>query len=193
MKRRSNKRTRPERRIACGVAAVAALVVASVAFFGWRTYECIADAALDGASTIELQDALRCDGWSPENVELGAFVSGVQIDGAPCDEQLVFEGSGAQTAYLGAGSYEVVPQLPMLMLLDGTVLAAGDPVARSYGDDAPKTDALEIAYAAIDARDLAEDELRAVADGSFATEDDADAAFGRALARWSEEATHAEA
>ncbi|MBC5583551.1 hypothetical protein H8S61_04995 [Eggerthella sp. NSJ-70] len=193
MKRRSNKRTRPERRIACGVAAVAALVVASVAFFGWRTYERIADAAPDGASTIELQVALRCDGWSPENVELGAFVSGVQIDGAPCDEQLVFEGSGAQTAYLGAGSYEVVPQLPMLMLFDGTVLAAGDPVARSYGDDAPKTDALEIAYAAIDARDLAEDELRAVADGSFATEDDADAAFGRALARWSEEAAHAEA
>lgn len=192
MKRRLNKGTRPERRIACGVAAVAAVVVASVAFFGWRTYERIVDAA-PGASTIELQVALRCDGWSPENTELGAFVSGVQIDGVPCDEQLVFAGSGAQTAYLGAGSYEVVPQLPMLMLLDGTVLAAGDPVARSYGDDAPKTDALEIAYAAFDARDLAEDELRAVADGSFATEDDADAAFERACAQRNEEAAHAEA
>ena len=72
-----------------------------------------------------------------------------------------------QTAYLGAGSYEIVPQLPSLMLRDGTVLAAGDAVARDYGEGSSAADDLEIAYAAIDARDLSEDELRAVADCSF--------------------------
>ena len=49
---------------------------------------------------------------------------------------------------------------------------------------------LEIAYAAIDARDLSEDELRAVADCSFVFEDDANAAFERALERKSGEADH---
>lgn len=193
VKRRSNKRVRPERRIACGVAAVAAIAVASVAFFGWRTYERAAVAPEGAADSIELQVTLRCDGWSPENVGLGVFVSGAQLDGAPCDEQLVFEGEGAQTAYLGAGSYEIVPQLPTLMLRDGSVLAASDPVARAYGHDAPRTDALEIAYRAIDVRDMADDELRVVADASFASEGDADAAFERASALKGEGAEHAEA
>ena len=39
MRRRANKRMRPEKRIACGVAVAAAIVVATTAFFGWRTYE----------------------------------------------------------------------------------------------------------------------------------------------------------
>lgn len=193
MKRGLNKGARPERRIAYGVAAVAAVVVASVAFFGWRACEYADDAAGGDAGTIELEVALRCDGWSPENSELGVFVSGAQLDGSPCDEQLVFEGAGVRTAYLGAGSYEIVPQLPMLMLRDGAVLAASDPAARSYGEGAPKSDALEVVYRAIDARDMAEGELRAVAEASFVLEDDANAAFERALARQSEEAAHAEA
>lgn len=193
MKRRLNKGARPERRIAYGVAVVATAVVASVAFFGWRAYECSTDAAGDGADSIELQIALRCDGWSPENTELGVFVSGAQIDGSPCDEQFVFGGSGVQTAYLGAGSYEIVPQLPMLMLRDGAVLAASDPAARSYGEGATKADALEVVYGSIDVGGMDENELRAVAEASFATGDDADAAFERALARWNEEAAHAEA
>ena len=156
----------PERRVVCGIAAVVAVVVASVAFFGWRACGRSVDAVgVDGAA-IELKVNLRCDGWSSENTGLGVFVSGTQIDGATCDEQLVFEGSGVQTAYLGAGSYEIVPQLPSLMLRDGTVLAAGD------------------------ARDLTEDELRAVADCSFVFEDDANAAFERALERKSGEADH---
>ena len=172
----------PERRVVCGIAAVVAVVVASVAFFGWRACGRSVDAVgVDGAA-IELKVNLRCDGWSSENTGLGVFVSGTQIDGATCDEQLVFEGSGVQTAYLGAGSYEIVPQLPSLMLRDGTVLAAGE--GSSAADD------LEIAYAAIDARDLSEDELRAVADCSFVFEDDANAAFERALERKSGEADH---
>ena len=124
----------PERRVVCGIAVVVAVVVASVAFFGWRACGRSVDAVgVDGAA-IELKVNLRCDGWSSENTGLGVFVSGTQIDGATCDEQLVFEGSGVQTAYLGAGSYEIVPQLPSLMLRDGTVLAAGDAVARDYGE-----------------------------------------------------------
>ena len=171
----------PERRVVCGIAAVVAVVVASVAFFGWRACGRSVDAVgVDGAA-IELKVNLRCDGWSSENTGLGVFVSGTQIDGATCDEQLVFEGSGVQTAYLGAGSYEIVPQLPSLMLRDGTVLAAGDAVARDYGEGSS---------AAIDARDLSEDELRAVADCSFVFEDDANAAFERALERKSGEADH---
>lgn len=131
--RRANKGMNPERRVVCGIAAVVAVVVASVAFFGWRACGRSVDAVgVDGAA-IELKVNLRCDGWSSENTGLGVFVSGTQIDGATCDEQLVFEGSGVQTAYLGAGSYEIVPQLPSLMLRDGTVLAAGDAVARDYG------------------------------------------------------------
>ena len=166
--RRANKGMDPERRVVCGIAAVVAVVVASVAFFGWRACGRSVDAVgVDGAA-IELKVNLRCDGWSSENTGLGVFVSGTQIDGATCDEQLVFEGSGVQTAYLGAGSYEIVPQLPSLMLRDGTVLAAGDAVAR----------------------DLSEDELRAVADCSFVFEDDANAAFERALERKSGEADH---
>ena len=98
----------PERRVVCGIAAVVAVVVASVAFFGWRACGRSVDAVgVDGAA-IELKVNLRCDGWSSENTGLGVFVSGTQIDGATCDEQLVFEGSGVQTAYLGAGSYEIV-------------------------------------------------------------------------------------
>ena len=158
--RRANKGMDPERRVVCGIAAVVAVVVASVAFFGWRACGRSVDAVgVDGAA-IELKVNLRCDGWSSENTGLGVFVSGTQIDGATCDEQLVFEGSGVQTAYLGAGSYEIVPQLPSLMLRDGT------------------------------ARDLSEDELRAVADCSFVFEDDANAAFERALERKSGEADH---
>lgn len=180
----------PERRVVCGIAAVVAVVVAFVAFFGWRACGRSVDAVgVDGAA-IELKVNLRCDGWSSENTGLGVFVSGTQIDGATCDEQLVFEGSGVQTAYLGAGSYEIVPQLPSLMLRDGTVLAAGDAVARDYGEGSSAADDLEIAYAAIDARDLSEDELRAVADCSFVFEDDANAAFERALERKSGEADH---
>ncbi len=76
------------------------------------------------------------------------------------------------------------------MLRDGTVLAAGDAVARDYGEGSSAADDLEIAYAAIDARDLSEDELRAVADCSFVFEDDANAAFERALERKSGEADH---
>ena len=45
-----------------------------------------------------------------------------------------------------------------------------------YGEGSSAADDLEIAYAAIDARDLSEDELRAVADCSFVFEDDANAA-----------------
>ena len=158
--------------------------MASVAFFGWRACGRSVDAVgVDGAA-IELKVNLRCDGWSSENTGLGVFVSGTQIDGATCDEQLVFEGSGVQTAYLGAGSYEIVPQLPSLMLRDG------DAVARDYGEGSSAADDLEIAYAAIDARDLSEDELRAVADCSFVFEDDANAAFERALERKSGEADH---
>lgn len=188
--RRANKGMDPERRVVCGITAVVAVVVASVAFFGWRACGRSVDAVgVDGAA-IELKVNLRCDGWSSENTGLGVFVSGTQIDGATCDEQLVFEGSGVQTAYLGAGSYEIVPQLPSLMLRDGTVLAAGDAVARDYGEGSSAADDLEIAYAAIDARDLSEDELRAVADCSFVFEDDANAAFERALERKSGEADH---
>ena len=180
--RRANKGMDPERRVVCGIAAVVAVVVASVAFFGWRACGRSVDAVgVDGAA-IELKVNLRCDGWSSENTGLGVFVSGTQIDGATCDEQLVFEGSGVQTAYLGAGSYEIVPQLPSLMLRDGTVLAAGDAVARDYGEGSSAADDLEIAYAAI--------ELRAVADCSFVFEDDANAAFERALERKSGEADH---
>ena len=177
--RRANKGMDPERRVVCGIAAVVAVVVASVAFFGWRACGRSVDAVgVDGAA-IELKVNLRCDGWSSENTGLGVFVSGTQIDGA-----------GVQTAYLGAGSYEIVPQLPSLMLRDGTVLAAGDAVARDYGEGSSAADDLEIAYAAIDARDLSEDELRAVADCSFVFEDDANAAFERALERKSGEADH---
>lgn len=180
----------PERRIVCGIAAVVTVVVASVAFFGWRACgRSVDDAGVEDAA-IELKVGLRCDGWLPDNTGLGVFVSGAQIDGAPCDEQLVFEGSGVQTAYLGAGSYEIVPQLPSLMLRDGAVLAAGDPVARDYGAGFSAADDLEIAYAAIDVRDLSEDELRAIADCSFVFEDDANAAFERALERKNGEADH---
>ena len=94
--RRANKGMDPERRVVCGIAAVVAVVVASVAFFG----------------------------------------------------------------------------------------------ARDYGEGSSAADDLEIAYAAIDARDLSEDELRAVADCSFVFEDDANAAFERALERKSGEADH---
>lgn len=110
----------PERRVVCGIAAVVAVVVASVAFFGWRACGRSVDAVgVDGAA-IELKVNLRCDGWSSENTGLGVFVSGTQID----------------------------------------------------------------------ARDLSEDELRAVADCSFVFEDDANAAFERALERKSGEADH---
>ena len=180
----------PERRVVCGIAAVVAVVVASVAFFGWRACGRYVDAVGVDRAAIEQNVNIRCDGWSSENTRRGVFVSGTQIDGATCDEQLVFEGSGVQTAYLGAGSYEIVPQLPSLMLRDGTVLAAGDAVARDYGEGSSAADDLEIAYAAIDARDLSEDELRAVADCSFVFEDDANAAFERALERKSGEADH---
>ena len=173
--RRANKGMDPERRVVCGIAAVVAVVVASVAFFGWRacgrSHEAV---GVDGAA-IEQKVNMRIDRWSSEKTGLGGFVS---------------EGSGVQTAYLGAGSYEIVPQLPSLMLRDGTVLAAGDAVARDYGEGSSAADDLEIAYAAIDARDLSEDELRAVADCSFVFEDDANAAFERALERKSGEADH---
>ena len=87
---------------------------------------------------------------------------------------------------LGAGATDKVVSAG----LDGTVLAAGDAVARDYGEGSSAADDLEIAYAAIDARDLSEDELRAVADCSFVFEDDANAAFERALERKSGEADH---
>lgn len=173
---------RPEKRIACGVAVAAAIVVATTAFFGWRTYECV-HAPSGGTDVIELQISLQCDGWTPENAELGVFVSGAQLDGAPCDEQLVFEGAGEQIAYLGAGSYEIVPQLPTLMLRDGTVLAATDPVARSYGDGAPATDRLDVVYGIVDSSSMTDDELRETAESSFASEEDAAEALERALAR----------
>ena len=76
------------------------------------------------------------------------------------------------------------------MLRDGTVLAAGDASRATTARALPQPTSLEIAYAAIDARDLSEDELRAVADCSFVFEDDANAAFERALERKSGEADH---
>ena len=91
--RRANKGMDPERRVVCGIAAVVAVVVASVAFFGWRACGRSVDAVgVDGAA-IELKVNLRCDGWSSENTGLGVFVSGTQIDGATCDE--VNGGDGA--------------------------------------------------------------------------------------------------
>ena len=52
--RRANKGMDPERRVVCGIAAVVAVVVASVAFFGWRACGRSVDAVgVDGAA-IEL-------------------------------------------------------------------------------------------------------------------------------------------
>ena len=70
------------------------------------------------------------------------------------------------------------------MLRDGTVLAAGVMRSRAtYGEGSSAADDLAIAYAAIDARDPSEDELRAVAIAASVFEDDANAAFERALER----------
>ena len=180
----------PERRVVCGIAAVVAVVVASVAFFGWRACGRSVDAVgVDGAA-IELKVNLRCDGWSSENTGLGVFVSGTQIDGATCDEQLVFEGSGVQTAYLGAGSYEIVPSIPYPIKRQCWRSSPHGRALQTLSISRTMADDLEIAYAAIDARDLSEDELRAVADCSFVFEDDANAAFERALERKSGEADH---
>ena len=53
--RRANKGMDPERRVVCGIAAVVAVVVASVAFFGWRACGRSVDAVgVDGAA-IELK------------------------------------------------------------------------------------------------------------------------------------------
>ena len=69
------------------------VVVASVAFFGWR-------GALRRCrrAPTELRDrteGLICDATAGRpDTGLGGSMSGTQIDGATCDEQLVFEGVG---------------------------------------------------------------------------------------------------
>lgn len=170
---------------AIGVGLIAVVLLGVVCAGAWRAGQSSAKAA-SGDDVIELQVDMQCDGWSPVNTELGVFVSGVQLDGAPCDEQLMFEGSGVQVAYLGAGSYEIVPQLPMFMLLDGTVLAVSEPIARDYADEALRSDKAAFVYATVDARDMTENELRETAAGSFADEGDAAEALERALSRRSE-------
>lgn len=161
------------------------LAVVVACLFGWHAFtegEAVARADAE-SGVVELHVEMACDGWTSENTSLGVFVSGTSFDGAPCDEQFEFDGSGQQVAFLVAGSYEVVPQLPLLMFSDGTLLAASEPFEFHYEPGEVACDRALVSYAPFDARALTEAELDDVAATSFLDEETAAVALERARAQ----------
>ena len=175
-----------KRRMVLGLALCALGVAAVVAcLFGWRALTESEAAARANAESgvVELSVEVACDGWTPENTSLGVFVSGTSSDGAPCDEQFAFDGSGQQVAFLAAGSYVAVPQLPLLMLADGTVLAASEPLEFRFEPGEAACDRALVSYEPLDARALTEAELDDAAATSFFDEETAALALERARAQ----------
>ena len=182
MKRSIRRKGALRRKIVLGALAVVTVGAVVAGGFAWQKHE-QAQAVASAECVVELAVDVQCEGWTPQNAELGVFVSGTQSDGSPCDLQLMFAGSGRQIAYVSEGSYEIVPQLPCVMLQDGNVLVASDAVARAYTADEMGSDGVVVAYVAADAESLSEDELAEAAAVSFPDESDASQALDRARAK----------
>ena len=175
-----------KRRMVLGLALLALGVAGIVAcLFAWHAFAEGEAAARANAESdvVELHVEVACDGWTSAYTSLGVFVSGTSFDGVPCDEQFMFDGSGQQVAALSAGSYEVVPQLPLLMLADGTVLAASEPLEFYYEPGEAACDRALVSYAPFDPRALTEAELDDAAATSFFDEETAALALERARAQ----------
>lgn len=124
----------------------------------------------DPDNTIAI--TLECPGWIDVNVETGVFISGETVA-----EHLVFAGSGSQAVQVGVGSYEVVPQKPQLMLADGSVLEAGEPVVIQFEAAGGESATASIVYEPVDRSALDEGELASLAEISFVDEEAASRAL----------------
>lgn len=160
-------------RVAVYAGSVLAVAVLAGGAVGW----CARGAALEAAfgsgavagNVVEI--VLDCNGWAESNVGLGAFVSGEAADGSAFDAQVAFEGPGAQETTLPAGGYQVAPQVPSIMLEDGTVLSASDPVVCWFEGDEGGRKTVELAYRAVDMALLEDAELAEIASDSFVDEE----------------------
>lgn len=136
------------------------------------------DTEATGEQGNAIEVTLECPGWIDDNVEVGVFVSGDAVE-----EQLLFAGSGSQVVQVGAGKYELVPQLPRLMLADGSVLEASEPVAYAFEAGDGESVVASIIYESADASALDDSELVSIAETSFIDETVATSALLQARER----------
>lgn len=134
------------------------------------------------ASLRRLEVTVSCEGWSGDNVALGAFVSGFSADGAKIDEQVLFEEPGARAIDVPEGFYELSLQLPVIMVEDGSMRAAGDPVPVRF-DESGSPARAAVAYRDVESAALSDQDLSEIAKSSFRDQSDAEKAFSRAMAK----------
>ena len=171
------------RRPAAVVAAVAiaAAIVGTAGFWaGMHARDLRGPVEAKVPARAAVRVSVACDGWTRSNADLGVFASGIGPGGVRADEHMVFEGPGSQTVELAAGAYEFSLQAPQIMLEDGTVLAAGDPVGAWLleGEGA----SVEVAYAQTDLHGMVDEELEEIAQASFDDPEAATAALEEAKA-----------
>lgn len=160
-------------RVAMLAGWIFAIAIFSGGAVGWYARGAALEAAF-GSGTVAgnvVEVSFACNGWSESNVGLGAFVSGEMADGSAVDEQVTLDGPGAQEVSLPAGGYQVAPRVPCIMLEDGTVLSASDPVACWFADDEGGRKAVKLEYHAIDMALLGDVELTEIASDSFVDEE----------------------
>lgn len=167
MRRRSKK-----------LSAVLAGLIIVVAMFasglvGWHACAAVQKAALESGAVAGnvMEVTVACDGRTESNVELRAFVSGVTVDGSAFEEQVSFGGRGAQEVALPVGGYQVAPRFSLLMLEDGTVLSAGDPIACRFAGGESSRKTVELVYRPVDMALMANEELAEIASDSFVDEE----------------------
>lgn len=132
----------------------------------------------DGGAGVEpvgagVEVVLECNGWQRENVDVGVFVSGYRSDGSEFAEQVLFAGPGRRTVYVPPGTYEVVSQLPQLMLVGGGVLVVGGCMPVEVGEEEVQPRVVTLTYEPASLEDLSNDELDALAQASFRDSTDA--------------------
>lgn len=129
-----------------------------------------------------LEATVACEGWSSGNVAIGAFVSGFSVDGAKVDKQVLFEEPGTCAIDVPEGFYELSLQLPAIMVEDGSVRAAGDPVPiRFDGSGSPARAA--VAYQDVESAALSDQDLSEIAASSFRDQSHAEKALSQAMAK----------
>lgn len=163
--------------LGAAVAAWAAFVLGGFAAGFERAGQAEAPAPLR-----RLEATVSCEGWSSGNVALGAFVSGFSVDGEKIDKQMLFEGPGACVIDVPEGFYELSLQLPVIMVEDGSMRAAGDPVSIRFGESGSPVRAA-VAYRDIESAALPDQDLSEIARSSFRDQNDAEKALAQARAK----------